>query len=269
VDVYNLSACHRNLTANGEHVKSRVQAALRKLVGDRLRPATGKQHIEAFVERAAASLQSKARILDAGAGDSPYRHLFSHCLYEATDLCTRTERTYDSVTMKCDVSSIPVEDRRYDAVICTQVLEHVPDPLKALKELYRVLAPGGTLWLSTNFYFEEHEQPYDYFRYTQFGLQYLLEQADFQECRIEWLGGYYGTLSHQLNLARHFLSVKPRDYGGGVLGMASALFALLLKPVFLILAVAFMFLDFRYQYREKGHCIDYSVIAKRPSSDKP
>jgi SAM-dependent methyltransferase len=166
--------------------------------------------------------------------------------------------------MKCDISSIPVENDRYDAVLCTQVLEHVPEPLKALKELHRVLIPGGTLWLSTPFYFEEHETPHDYFRYTQFGLRYLIEQAGFQECRIEWLGGYYGTLSHQLNLARHFLSLKPRDYGGGVVGMASALLALLLKPMFGILAVMFTVVDSRHQYTDNGHCIDYSVVAKKP-----
>jgi SAM-dependent methyltransferase len=171
--------------------------------------------------------------------------------------------------MKCDVSSIPVEDGRYDAVLCTQVLEHVPDPLKALKELHRVLVPGGTLWLSTPFYFQEHEQPYDYFRFTQFGLRYLLEQAGFHECRIEWLGGYYGTLSHQLNLARHFLSIKPRDYGGGVLGILSALFTILLKPTFFLLAGIFAFHDSRFNYIGNGHCIDYSVVAKKLCSHSP
>ena len=245
-------------------MKTIFQDGIREKIHSQFQLSAGKRHIETFVKHAAALLPPKTRVLDAGAGDSPYRDLFSHCVYEATDLCARTERTYDGVTMRCDISSIPVENERYGAVLCTQVLEHVPNPLKVLKELNRVLIPGGTLWLSTPFYFEEHEQPYDFYRYTQFGLRYLHEQAGFQPCRIEWLGGYYGTLSHQLNLARHFLSLKSKDYGGGLIGGASSLMVVLIKPLFLILAAVFTALDSRHHYRKNGHCIDYCVVATKP-----
>lgn len=249
---------------NGDIVKVGAQSQWGNSIRSRLTPSAGKQHIQAFAARTAASLDPNERILDAGAGDSPYRHLFSHCAYEATDVCMRAERTYDCVTMKCDISSIPVESERYNAVLCTQVLEHVPDPSKALAELNRVLVPGGALWLSAPFYFEEHEQPYDFFRYTKFGLKHLLEQAGFEECQIEWLGGYYGTLSHQLNLARHHLSLSPKDYGGGIIGVASSLLAFLLKPLFLILAMAFSALDHHHRFIKKGHCIDYCAVARKP-----
>ena len=176
----------------------------------------------------------------------------------------RTERTYDGVTMRCDITSIPVENDRYDVVLCTQVLEHVSEPLKALEELSRVLVPGGMLWLSTPFYFEEHEKPYDYYRYTQFGLRYLVEKAGFRECQVEWLGGYYGTLSHQLNLARHFLPLNPKDYGGGIIGWTSSLVALLLKPFFFLLVAALTALDSRHSYTKNGQCIDYGLVARKP-----
>ena len=74
--------------------------------------STGRYYIDRFAKRASESVADGGRILDAGAGDSPYRHFFRHCQYEAADLCERTERTYDDVNFSCDLTSIPVEDDR-------------------------------------------------------------------------------------------------------------------------------------------------------------
>ena len=68
-------------------------------------------------------------------------------------------------------------DEVFDRVICTQVLEHVPDPLLLLKEMARVCKRGGAVIISLPFVYPEHEQPFDYFRFTRFGITELLEKA--------------------------------------------------------------------------------------------
>jgi SAM-dependent methyltransferase len=205
-------------------------------------------------------------MLDAGAGDSPYRDLFSHVKYEAADVCVRDAHEYQHVDYVCDLSEIPVENNRYDFILCTQVLEHVPHPQKVLGEFCRVLKPGGTLWLSAPLSFEEHEIPYDFFRYTQYGFRILMETAGLDVIAIGWVQGYLGTLAYQLNLARHCLPSLPRMYGGGGLGWFAAGLSLLLRPLFLLLAVYFARLDLRAKYVGAGHCLDYYVIARKPNA---
>jgi SAM-dependent methyltransferase len=219
--------------------------------------------IESFARRAAQATPPGARILDAGAGDSPYREFFTHAHYEAADVCVRPEHAYAAVDYVCELSAIPVDDERYDVVLCTQVLEHVADPPAVLRELRRVLKPAGTLWVSAPLYFPEHEVPYDYYRYTQFAWHHLLAQADFELLECNWGQGYAGTVAHQLNLARHQLPSLPSAYGGGALGVVAAAAAVMSRPLFAILAVLFSRADRRYQYVGGGHPIDYCVIARR------
>lgn len=213
------------------------------------------------------TVPSGAMVLDAGAGDSPYRKYFAHTTYEAADICLRTEsHQYAHVNYVCDLTAIPVPDSRYDLVLCTQVLEHVSKPLEVLRELRRVLKPGGRLWLSTPLFFEEHEAPHDYFRYTQFGLRHLIEQAGLELIELDWVSGYFGTLAHQLNMARHALPWRARDYGGGITGALAATFSFLLWPFWLALALIFAHLDLRHRYTGDGHCMDYRLIACKPAA---
>jgi SAM-dependent methyltransferase len=225
---------------------------------------TSSYWLDRFAAEAASSLPPGSRVLDAGAGDSPYREHFAHATYEAADVCVRDARSYPHVSFVCDLRSIPIPDARYDLVLCTQVLEHVPRPLEVLAELRRVLKPGGSLWASAPFSFEEHEVPYDFFRYTRFGWRELLSRAGLEAERIEWLQGYYGTLAHQLNLARHCLPTRPKDYGGGAVGLAASLAVAVLRPTLLASAAFFSRLDLRHRHTATGHCLDYRVVARRP-----
>lgn len=166
-------------------------------------------HLEKFVRRAAVSVPQGSRLLDAGAGNCPYAHLFGTMTYETTDF-GKVEKTYGHLTYECDLASIPVESERYDLALLTQVLEHLPDPLAVLKELHRVLRPGHRLWLSQPFYYEEHEQPYDFYRYTQFGLRHLLQTARFRVEEMFWLEGYVGTLAYHTRTRQSLTAEKTR-----------------------------------------------------------
>ena len=70
-------------------------------------------------------------------------------------------------------------------MLCTEVLEHLPEPQKAVDEFFRVLKPGGTLLLTTRFLFPIHDAPHDYFRYTKYGLRHLLRRFEIVELHEE------------------------------------------------------------------------------------
>lgn len=167
-------------------------------------------YLDRFAERAGASAPQGGVVLDAGAGDGPYRHHFDHANYEAADFQQVPGKTYSGNHFVCDLADIPVADDRYDLVLFSQVLEHIAEPAAVLRELRRVLKPGGRIWASAPLFYEEHEQPYDFYRYTQFGLRRLFEEAGFRDLEVEWLEGYFGTVSYQLDVAARAVGSHPR-----------------------------------------------------------
>ena len=225
-----------------------------------LRFNSSRKYLHDFVREAAASLPEGALVLDAGAGDCPYKHLFSEARYESADFC-QVDKAYGEITHVCDLTDIPVEDNRYDLILLTQVLEHLPEPQDVLREMLRILKPGGELWLSAPLFFAEHEVPYDFYRYTQFGLDHLLQSAGFALRRMEWLEGYYGTLSYQFGDAAIALPYHPKNYGGGLVGAIAAVMALFVKPLFLLLSMLFSRLDVREKHTTSGQCKNYAVVA--------
>jgi SAM-dependent methyltransferase len=147
--------------------------------------------ILAFVSAAAARTSQGSRVLDAGAGNAPYRELFAHCQYRTTDWAKSPHPGAREADIIAPLDALPVDDESFDTIVCTQVLEHVPDPATVLGELHRVLAKGGHLWLSVPFVGELHEEPHDYWRYTPYALRMLLERAGFVDASVEPLGGYF------------------------------------------------------------------------------
>ncbi|MBD2345477.1 class I SAM-dependent methyltransferase [Anabaena subtropica] len=221
-------------------------------------------YLEKFVREAAESLPSTAIILDAGAGNCPYKPLFSHVQYESADFC-QFDSEYGEIDYVCDLTSIPVENNKYDLVICNQVIEHIPEPEATLKELYRVLKPNGQLWLSAPFFYEEHGIPYDFYRYTQFGHKYLFEKIGFEIKKIERLEGYYGTLAYQLETASKSLPANPRFYGGSFSGLIGTSVVLISRPLFKLLSFIFSWLDIKYKNVVSGYCKNYIVVAEKPN----
>jgi SAM-dependent methyltransferase len=157
-------------------------------------------YLDRFAAIAGAATPAGGRILDAGAGIGMYRHHFDHALYEAADFEAVPGKEYSGNHYVCDLAAIPVEDDRYDTVLLSQVLEHLPEPLPVLNELHRVLRPGGRIFASAPLFYEEHEQPYDFYRYTQFALRRFFKIAGYDDVQIDWLEGYLGTVSYELSV---------------------------------------------------------------------
>ena len=224
---------------------------------------SSRTYLHRFLARAGQAVQPGQLVLDAGAGRAPYRDLFSHAGYETADFLGVKSKKYTTPDYICDLAEIPVDDARFDHIILTQVLEHVPEPGKVLAELHRVLKPGGTLWLTAPLFYAEHERPYDFFRYTQFGLRHLLERAGFEVLEIDWMEGYLGTLSYQARLMSKCLPSSHEDYGGGLTGLTLASVAKIAKHAGRLAADGLAKLDLRYKFVGKGLPKNYQVVARR------
>jgi len=148
--------------------------------------------IRRHVEQTAHTVPAGARVLDAGAGQCRFRSLFNHALYTGVDFgCGEGAWDYSSLDALARLEQLPFANATFDQVICTQVLEHVAEPEYILRELNRVLKPGGRLLLTAPLGFGEHQVPHDYFRYTRYGLAHLLEKAGFRVENLVPRGGYF------------------------------------------------------------------------------
>jgi len=133
-------------------------------------------------------------LLDIGAGASPYRQIINPSIerYFSLDISVR------SLPLDCvgDVERLPFKDGSANTILCTQVLEHVPHPHLALKEMCRVLKKGGKLILTVPHLSRIHEAPHDYFRFTQYGIWLLCEESGFRILSVDSVGGLLSFLGH-------------------------------------------------------------------------
>jgi len=167
------------------------------------------QHFEFSIDDAAAafaaSLKPDTRVLDAGAGEGNYKHHFAKLRYYGLDLGIGDAAwNYGSLDVVGDLLNLPFRDATFDACLNIVTLEHVTDPPQVLCEIARTLAPGGRLLLVAPLEWEEHQQPHDYFRYTRYGLDFLLKNAGFTEISIVPVGGIFRLISRRLFNALQF-----------------------------------------------------------------
>jgi len=163
----------------------------------------------AVVRPFAAAIRPGGEVFDYGCGGAPYETLFAHCgRYVRADIVpgpkVQVRLRDDGLTNEPDAS--------YDAILSSQVLEHVPDALAYLRECRRILRPGGEVLVTTHGLFEEHGCPHDFRRWTIIGLEH-----EMREVGLEVVASHKLTTqvrgAVQLN---HYFAETLRKPGGGL-----------------------------------------------------
>jgi len=145
-------------------------------------------------------------VVDVGVGSAPYKNLIKHKKYIGLDA---KDNGFTNVIIADANETLPLGNEIADLVISTETIEHLKKPGLALKEMYRVMKEDGMLVLTTPMTWQLHEEPNDYFRYTKYGLEYLLKEAGFRDVKIQAANGYYYTLFQLFSIPLHKGMFKP------------------------------------------------------------
>ena len=143
---------------------------------------------------------SNGAVLDIGCGNKPYEEMFAGNTTSYTG-CDVVQSDKNKVDVICPATDLKFPAENFDTVFSTQVIEHVDDPAKMLSEANRVLKMNGHLILSAPFCWELHEEPYDFYRYSKYGLKAMLEKAGFEVLKIKPNGGKWAAVVQlQINI---------------------------------------------------------------------
>lgn len=163
-----------------------------------------------WVVKQLESLPNGWKILDAGAGEKPYKSYCAHLEYTSHDFnkydgkgddraLQMQQWAYGKTDIVSDITSIPVANESFDAVLCTEVLEHVPDPVSALKELARITKIGGRMILTAPFCSLTHFSPYHFSTgFNRYFYEHWLMEFGFKILEIEASGNYFEYLAQEL-----------------------------------------------------------------------
>jgi SAM-dependent methyltransferase len=180
---------------------------------------------DAWVARMLSELPKDAHLLDAGAGECQYKKLCGHLRYVSQDLAEYTgqgsaiglqQAKWDTsaVDIICDITAIPEPDASFDAVLCTEVLEHLPEPAPALRELARLLKPGGTLIITAPFCSLTHFAPYHYATgFNQYFYSHHLSALGFEITDMIANGNFFEYMAQEVRrideMAERYCASQP------------------------------------------------------------
>lgn len=260
----------------GELIRHR-RGLLARINGWRKRTPFNPYWIERkHLRRAAARLAPLAsgRLLDVGGGERPYGALFAPYVKRyvgleyppmADNLAPEIWRDLKRVRAIIDVFgdgySLPFAEESFETVLCSEVLEHVSDPERILREIGRVLKPGGVVLLTVPFMAPLHQLPLDYYRFTPRGLVELIARSGME---LEWIeprgnaAAATGSLLSQYLL--RLLGSRKVNHDGSV--MLSRWRAPLILPV---LALIQLWFDLLARWSsDHSTCLGYTAAARRP-----
>lgn len=173
-------------------------------------------------------------VLDVGCGTEPYRRFITFEKYIGMD-------QFDELNPDIlgSATEIPFKDKCFDAVLCTDVLEHITEPEKAINEMKRAIKDSGYLYVTVPQTWCLHYEPNDYFRFTKYAIKYLLEKDGFKILELDRIGGIFSLVGQRMidvfyqfiaNCVKSAVGLKWAERIASVLSLpASLLFYLLGK----------------------------------------
>lgn len=205
------------------------------------------------------------RILDVGCGNSPFRPLLNPATtdYQGIDVQEAASFGYQNPdTVYYDGKVIPFADHSFDAILCTEVLEHVADPAETIREMHRVLKPGGFGIITIPWSARFHYQPHDYHRYTPSMLEILFQ--GFAHRSVTPRGTDFSSIASKVVVSyiRNFLRILPRDLMGFLLAPLRLLAALASLPV-LIGALVLGHCGILFGLGSTDDPLGYTVVVKK------
>ena len=155
------------------------------------------------------SKYAKGKILDVGCGNKPYESLFTSSKESYTG-CDVVQSSENKVDVICKATELAYDADQFDTLFSTQVMEHVDNSDLMMKECNRVLKPGGVFIISVPLCWELHEEPYDFFRFTKYGLKELCDRNNFEVLEIISNGGKWAAIT-QMNINMIYSTFKKKN----------------------------------------------------------
>lgn len=142
---------------------------------------------------------ASGKMVDIGCGEKPYKLIAKQFVDEHIGVDHKdTLHDKSKIDLQGAAYNIPAENETFDCALCTDVLEHLKNPGKAIAETYRLLKLGGIAIYTVPLFWHLHEQPRDFYRFTKYGLKYLFEKNGFDCLEITPLSGFIVTFSQEL-----------------------------------------------------------------------
>lgn len=180
---------------------------------------------EKWIKDSLSKIPNESRILDAGAGTQQYRKFCNHLDYVSQDFgqydgtgddaaLQTGEFDYGKLDIVCDITSIPEPDSSFDAIMCIEVLEHLPDPVLAIKEFSRLLKPDGHLIITAPFCSLTHFAPYHFSSgLNNYWYEKHLPDNGFKDIEISRNGNFFEFIAQEIHripsIASRYSASKP------------------------------------------------------------